>query len=475
MDEARRPPSVRSIPLALILFLLAGCAAREDPSSEPLAGVVLIVLDTLRADHVSSYGYDRPTTPSIDALAARGVSFDQVRSSAPWTLPSVAALLTGEDPQRAFGGQAEIRSSLVERLRDAGVATAAVTEGGYVSREFGFDRGFESYREEEGAVQLLEAGEKPADPALGEIGLQRVFDGARAFLRENLRRPFFLLVHTYEPHVPYTNHRFAAGLDPGRIGRVFRIEHLAGIRSGRITPTAAEKEYVTALYDGDIAAADAQVGALVEELRELGLEERVAVIVTSDHGEELGGGYPSGLFDHGHSLRDNLLRTPLVVRDPRAHARGRHVATQVGLVDVMPTVCELLGVEIDPSLPGRSLVPSLEGREQPDQIVFSSATKRGPYRVSVCDGRYKLIAVRGPAPEGENPLLREVPAEQLYDLVDDPRETRNLVAERPRLAATLREALDRRFGDASSDDEFEVQETQDPALQERLRSLGYTR
>ncbi len=429
---------------------------------------MLVLLDTVRADHVSAYGYARSTTPALDGLARSGVRFTQTVSQAPWTLPSVAALLAGRPPGHALDER--LTSSIVERLRAAGIVTAAFTEGGFVSRAFGFDRGFAEFEEEEGAVRLVRSGEQvaTADP---QGGIAHTFGQAEAWLQRHRTDRFFLLVHTYEPHTPYTHHDFSAGLRAGTVGTAFSLDTITRLRSGALSLSADEIEYTKALYDGDILNADRHVAALLATLRAAGLAERTLVVVTSDHGEELADHYPANTGSHGHSLRDPLVMVPLIVADPTRRYPRREVTAQVRLIDVMPTIADLLGVPVEPPVEGRSLVPLMEGVETGDRVALIGNTRRGPPRAGVRAMGFKYVVTTGP--DATTPPLHPPPAErQLYDLTADAAERRNLAAERPALAAALHRLLDGVPGGRPASEDPVIADG-DAALRDRLRSLGY--
>jgi len=458
---------LRAVSLALLVMFAPGCQSGRDPF---LQGVVLIVLDTVRADHLSCYGYERSTSPRIDALAREGVRFEQAVAPSPWTLPSVVGLLAGQYPDRVFQGR--LASSAVETLQAAGIETVAFTEGGYVSKHFALDRGFDEWTEEEGAVQFLQPGQQRDPNKTG--GVERTFARAGQWLAQHGDERFFLLVHTYEPHTPYTNHDFVGGLDPGRIGPVFTLAHVSEVEARKLVLTPAETEYVTALYDSDIANADRHVGRLLDKLDELGLTDRVAVIVTSDHGEELGDHYPHNTGDHGHSLRDPLLMVPLIVRNPAVSYDTQVVDQQVRLIDVMPTVTDLMGVGLQSSIDGRSLLPLMSGDETEERLALAGHTKNGPMRAGLRWLGHKYI-MNVPSEGERSPLVPEPPPQQLYDLRVDPGELHNLVSERPRLLAVLDRLLHEQHPGWNSPISPDVSNEVDPELIERLRSLGYLR
>ena len=461
----------------IVGLLLAGALACEEASPDlaPASGepraAIFVVLDTVRADRVSTAGYARRTTPYLEALAARGVVFEQAISYAPWTMPSMVATLSGSWGSRPgvfkFG---RLARSLVEPIREAGFSTAAFTEGAFVSRDFGFDRGFALYHEEEGTVQRLLPGET-RDPGL-RGSIERTFDAAQAWLEEHAEERFFLLIHTYEPHTPYGRRSFTEGLEAGAVGETFGTEKLPLLRSGELHFGADDLRYLGALYDGGILESDRQLGRLMQRLEELGLADSTVIAVSSDHGEALGEHDPAAAGDHGHALTDDLLRVPLVIVDPTRSFPVQRVTTQVRTIDILPTLLELLGIErAGHAIDGHSLVPLMRGDESRGRIAFGGATRVAPARNFVRFGGYKYIETTpGSAPDPDRPAP---PPRQLYDLEADPGERVNLVEREPELALRYQVWLH---------EHLEAQQSQAPApeldaipdaLRERLRSLGY--
>lgn len=500
----------------------AGCGEGARPRH-----AILIVLDTLRADRLSAYGNPRVTTPAIDALAAEGVLFERAVTHVTWTLPSMSALLTAEyppfHPTRAVAFSwpwfSFLERSLVAPLREAGFLTAAFAEGGFASKQYGFGHGFQLFEEHEGIrppfvahrgkvmrVPRHEAG--PREPAAegaarrskkeagdaddaADRGIARTFGAAQRWLEHHDGEPFFLMLHTYEPHMPYRRRRYAEGMNPGRLGSTFEFED--SVRAGRpdFGPTEAELDYINALYDGGVATCDRYVAELVATLERLGLRDDTLLVITSDHGEELDDRSPPRPGRHGDSLYDEQLRVPLIVVDPTRPGGGRRVATQVRTLDVMPTILERLGVEVPPGKAGRSLGPLLVdsfreasffsdgfsfvdrfwgGEEQRDRALFLSVhprmTHKVPSLVGLGLGREKLIVAGTPG----------VPERvELYDLKADPEERNNLASDRrertTELLTELRQVADAlprlpalRPGEAPEPE---------PELRERLRALGY--
>jgi len=460
--------------LLIVLVTLFGCRGPDDSwegrQTHDLQGVVLVLLDTVRADRLGCYGYDRrPTSPNLDALAAGGVRFSQTVASAPWTLPSVASILAGQYSERVF--KKTLSFSVVDALHDAGIETAAFTEGGFVSKAFDFDRGFDQWVEEEGEVQLLKHGQARDPNKSG--GIERTFAAAERWLGQRHPGRFFLLVHTYEAHTPYESHAFTEGLDAGRVGEVFSLSHVRQVEEQKVVLTDSETEYIGALYDGDIASADRHVGRLIRKIEKLGMADRVAVIVTSDHGEELGRHYPHNTGDHGHALLDTMMLVPLIVHDPTKSYAGSVIDAQVRTVDILPTVADLMQVPLEAPLDGRSLLPLMRGDETDERVALMGQTKAGPVRVGVRSLAHKYISTVGIIGRRMKPLDPLPPPRQLYDLTADPEELENLVELRPELAATLDELVEATHPGKNVQISPELADEVDAELLERLRSLGY--
>jgi len=460
--------------LALLAVSAVGCGRDGGPpgpalDSAPreLQGAVLIVLDTVRADRVSAYGYSRATTPTLDRLAADGVLFEQVVSFAPWTLPSLATILSGKRADAVYVDN-RLRESLVQTIGAAGYRTAAITEGGFFSSYFGFDLGFEHYVEEEGAVQLVHAGKRRDPGKTG--GIETTFRLAGEWIAAHRQERFFLMIHTYEPHSPYRRHAFTEGLERGVIGDEFRIEMLSALRREEVRLSDPELDYLSALYDGGILESDRHVGAFLRRLEKEGLRDRTLVVVTSDHGEELGEHYRSRAGDHGHALFDDQLLVPLIFHHPLESYPVTRVAAQVRTMDILPTMAEILGAGSGDRLDGASLVPLMRGAEQRGRPAVGGSTKGGPPRAFLRHLDYKFVAVLDPR-QGTDPLPTPPPRYQLYDLRADPGERDDLAATRPELTRRLLGILHETAGGGGRP--TEVTEPVDGELRERLRSLGY--
>jgi arylsulfatase A-like enzyme len=435
---------------------------REKPRGPEDRDLLLISLDTLRADHLPSYGYPRETAPFLASLAARGTLFESALASAPSTTPSHMTLLTslvpsvhgllGNDTLAVLPPRAE---TLAEALRRAGFATAAVSEGGGLMLGTGFERGFGTWIENPLPV--------PHRP-----GLQSpvTFDRGREWLRARADRRTFLFLHTYEVHGPYRA--------PDAYGELFPTTPPGLEPDPRLRPSQRPVH-----YDREIRFVDDELRRLLAALEAEGRLRRSLVVVTSDHGEEF---LEHGWIGHGARLPEEVLRVPLVFVGAGI-AAGRRIATPVGLVDLAPTLLDLLHAPPFARAMGRSLAPLLRGAE-PDAALrerplFAETWFRqgfgpeGPKPVdqpsySVRVGSRKLVRLR----EGER--FRYA----YYDLARDPGERRDLYAADPAGASDLRALVDAyplravRLREALLDGEAEERPLE-PERESQLRALGY--
>jgi arylsulfatase A-like enzyme len=309
-------------------------------------GILLVSIDTLRRDHVGVYGYRKPTTPTLDAIARTGIVCTDAVSTSSWTLPAHVSMLTSADPA-AHGavdrdhGYSGTPESLPTLLRRAGYATQAVTSHLYVSPAYGLDAGFDhmDFRQDRPAVEV-------ADRAIAL--LDRLGD-----------RPLFLFVHFYDPHWNYT--------PPPEVLRLFPAARGSGGITGwyrdfsrrtRAGTSPEDLERLLALYDGEIRYTDNQVGRILERVRDLGLVGSTLVLVTSDHGEEF---LEHGSWEHQKTLYEEVVRVPLIVRGPRVVPRVE--ARPASLLDVAPTVLAWAGEPVPATMQGTSLLAPLPERE----------------------------------------------------------------------------------------------------------------
>lgn len=434
--------------------------------------VIIVCLDTLRADRLGFLGSTRGLTPRLDALAGEGVVFERAIAPAPWTLASHASLFTSKLPfdhhaRLDFQKIAPQQRMLAERFRNAGYRTAAFTADGYVSATFGFDQGFEIYYESD-----------DRDPE----SLTRTLAEASRWISRHGDDPFFLFLHTYEVHSPYTHPDRADPAVRGRLGDAFTNVEIEAIRAGNLTLTPDERRFVQGLYDGDVAYADRLVGSFLETLRSGGVLDRSILVVLSDHGEDLWDHSVERSPGHGHSLYQELIHVPLFVRWPGSVSAGTRVKTGVSLLDVAPTLTELTGLTPDPGYAGRSLAASCRAGTEPEPMtVTAESTEYGPDRFAALDDRFKAIFTPWPDEKNMGVGLEVAPLE-VFDLAADPGERidlssrlAELPAEASRLVAAARaRGLAKRPAPLAPGQHPPAEPLPDEILR-RLRSLGYVR
>ncbi|MCX8160546.1 MAG: tetratricopeptide repeat protein [Candidatus Saccharicenans sp.] len=418
--------------IVLVLALLASWpflapkGRGYQPENAASANILLITLDTTRADHLGCYGYKEARTPSIDRLAREGIRFANAYCPAPLTLPSHASILTGLEPFRhrvRNNGHylpPEVRT-VAEALKERGYKTAAFVSSFSVDSRFGLDRGFEVYDD------TFEA-DLPFKATNAERRAADTFSRFARWLDNNYRQKFFCWVHYYDPHLPY---------DP---------------------PAPFDQEFSQRPYDGEIAYMDVYVGRLLQALDEKGLLDKTIIIVAGDHGEGLGARVELG---HGIFLYEETIRVPLIFWGKQVFTRPQVVEPRVRLTDLAPTILSWIGAGEEAShLQGRSLENFFLGKEKKDrEAVVETFYPRENFGwselIGIISGRWKLI--QSPRPE-------------LFDLRADPEERVNLFSTNQDLAAELRQKLESTLLGTSSATSGGAARPEDL---ERLRSLGY--
>ncbi len=390
--------------LGLCAVLTAGCGPCG-PAGSRRPHVIIYLVDTLRPDHLGVYGYSKDTSPNLDAFARDAVVFKQAYTPAAWTKPATASLLTGLLP---FKHGAITRTNRIpenihlisEFLKDLAYTTAAFMANPNVIALWGFDQGFDRFDD--------------VKKRTGKDHAEKVVDLALDFLSSGPARPLFLFLHTIDPHGPYKppasfEYPWAEGLD----GRVMRPRDLSAKTS------AADFERTIAAYDGEIAYNDQQFGRFLRALKAEGLYGDAFIVFVADHGEEHA---EHGRGGHSHTLYQELVRVPMVIKFPgNAHA-GRTVDAPVDLMDVLPTVLAHLGRPCPEILDGRDLENLLEGKADKNRILyFDLDTERFDGSINILGAvlyrDYKLI-------KREHPVKETV----LYNLAEDPLEEHDLMA-----------------------------------------------
>jgi len=424
---ARRSRTALLVGLAVVAALVAVGAWRVRRPPPP--SLLLVTIDTLRADHVGAYGYAGAATPVLDALARRGARFASTTSAAPLTGPSHATILTGLPPPR-HGVRENVtflldprHLSLATRLKRAGYRTAAFVAAYPVAGAFGFGEGFEEWSE----------GLHP-NPGIGQGAERPANEVADSFLQwlartGESRGPFFAWVHFYDPHAPYA------------------------------PPAPYRDAFPDRPYDGEIAFADAQLGRILDGLRAAGHERDMVVAVLADHGEGLGDHGENG---HGILLYESTLHVPFLLAGPGVSA-GRVIEDPVATLDVAPTLLALLGLDVPKELPGRDLRQALAGgRLQTDSLyaeaLFGRLNCRWSSLRSLREGEWKLV-------EGGEP--------ELFQLSADPGETKNRARTEPERLERLRRTLRAAVASMAPTGDVARPVALSPEQEERLRSLGY--
>src|SRR6266581_1364354 len=412
--------------IASLLLICPGLWAE----SKPALNVVIITIDTLRADHLGCYGYGQIRTPNIDALASESARFEHSYTPVPVTLPAHTVIFTGTYP--AFSGIHDFsgnklnpkQATLASVLQRQGYTTGAVIGSAVLDSRFGLNQGFDFYYDHFDFNRLqesnLDAMERP-----GNV----VTDVALDWLGKNSQANFFLWMHLYDPHYPYR------------------------------PPAPYSEQYKDRPYDGEIAFADAQFGRLISFLKAKGLYDNTLIVLTGDHGESLG---EHGEKTHGFFLYNATLHVPVIIHLPGA-AAAKTVSALVSLTDLMPTVLQELKIEVPAQVQGRSLLPLLAAKKEDSISVYAETfLPRLHFNWS------ELRSV-----ETEKYQFIEAPKPELYDLAADPGETRNLYADKKAVAGELQARLKALVRQYSADQELAEKTGLDPALMERLKSLGY--
>ncbi len=460
-----RAASVSFLALVGLLVARSSSAGADDDAAARARRVILISIDTLRADHLGCYGYPRPTSPELDALAAEGIVFEEAMAQAPFTLPSHMSMLTGLEVG-AHGVRhgdvplAEAHVTLAETLRDAGYATAAWVDGGFMSARYGFDQGFDAYHDER----------VPGDAF--DNGLRRYGDEVLEWVDARGDEPFFLFLHTFDTHGPYVAEpeHFAAleGTAPvvppraGELGDPMETIRALGYHDYlRLDRFATLADLVDA-YDASIRFVDGWLGGLFHRLKETGRFDDALIVVTSDHGESF---MDHQLYvGHGLTLYQEEVHVPLIVKLPGGRHAGARCGDVVRSIDLFPTVAAEARAACPSLVQGIDLLRAVEGRDDEPRIAAGvSPNLSGPGADGVTGvtgyvrrGDVKFIEppACGLAAVLESHLDREAARDRgapydldadplsmrrrlpdvrlLFDLSRDPGETENLAPARPR-------------------------------------------
>ncbi len=421
--------------LCILLACTSACRRGDEQGPSKAAprdaNILLITLDTTRADHLSCYAPRGPKTPHLDALAARGVRFDHATAQVPLTLPSHASIMTGTYPPvhglRDMGGfiLEKTHPTLAAIAQSAGFATAAFVGSRVLAKHFGLSNGFATYDDEMGSQN--EEGKLPG--VFPERRAAVVTDRAIEWLKQNSRTKFFVWVHYYDPHAPY---------DP---------------------PAPYKRAYAKDLYSGEIAYTDEQVGRLLDWIEQQGLSSRTLIVVMGDHGESLG---EHGEMTHGVFLYESTLHVPFIIAGPEVPA-GKVIDDQVRSIDLMPSLLDFLNLPVGSEAQGVSLWPLIQhGRRVRSNYAYCETLYPRTYMAwselrAMRTDTWKLIVA--PKPE-------------LYSLEHDPGEKQNLIARYPADADQLQKKIWEVVGEQAKQEKVTAIPV-DPETRQELQSLGY--
>lgn len=459
-----------------------GCGRPEDPTEDARpVNVVVYLVDTLRADRLGAYGYERARTPSIDQLAQDGVLFENCYSPGPWTVPSAMSLHTSLYPcdHGVLKDGDRIPPSVVpmaQRMKQAGYAAGGFICNPWAGQGVGLDRGYDAYVKQQFFVRP---------------------DLVDQWLDQNPRKPSYLYIHTAEPHRPYEPpEEFIKpfGQVPPRMVQMIKslvtqyvqltkVDFVAGRPLGTVDNTKEQqqaldtlgeiKDVVNLLYDAEVAYCDSNLGKLVEVLRRRGQWDDTIFVLLSDHGEELS---ERGGHQHDQSLYQELIHVPMIIKFPQNRFAGKRISDNVSLVDVLPTLLEYINrSDLAHDCAGQSLLSRIEGGEASEELSLAVRSlrinkkkyfkpykeTRGDFNVCVAEGNLKGI------------WNVEPDTFELYDLATDPQESNNLAANQPERVKQMRSFVSKWLETRPNIEKSAEDQVLDEAVLQELRDLGY--
>ena len=435
--------------------------------AERAENVIQILIDTVRQDAFKAFNPNtRVSTPAMDKFVKGAVRFPNAYVQGPWTKPSIATMFSGlypstHDTQSQSAVLPKEVLFLSEHVRKSGLKTAAFIANGWVSAKFGFEKGWDTYRNYIREERVSKA--------------ESVYNDAIAWLKKNASKGrFYLYVHTIDPHVPYKvaekyREPYYKAVYKGKLGSSITGQEALKMSEGKLKVTETDKRWIRALYDGEISYHDEHFGRFLATLKQMGLFENSVVVVSNDHGEEQ---FDHGAIGHGHSLYDELIRSPLIFHYPRFLPTDRAIETTVGLIDLTPTLLDLLALPPMPGMEGQSLIPTIFDAP-PHALDYEVAEFRKVQR-SVRIGDYKLIATRS----GSRLFDLKSDAGEQHDVADT-----HLLAHRT-CEIYLAEALALKskwhrlpragYSGSTQGKRFKASDVKlDPRLKKQLEALGY--
>lgn len=430
--------------------------------------IILISLDTLRADHLGCYGYNRDTSLNLDKFAEDSVLFEYVFAHSSWTLPSHLSMLfslNGASHQVYYNTQKIDNSlpSLASYLRENGYVTYGFTGGGYVSSIYGFAKGFDWYDEPIGG----------RNAPLADDEAERLYEYTSDWINNNKDKQFFLFLHTFQIHGPYQCPEpwIETYLEKNAKWKGIGLRLLLEEKGQEYPFTPEERENIKALYDGEIKYTDETlIKPLIEFLKNNDLYEKTLLIITSDHGEEF---YEHGGWLHSRTLYNELIRVPLVIKFPSSKYKGLRIKPKARLIDIMPTILELCSIDYpDDSLEGKSLVDLISGNETEDRSFISDLAYKDiydpcPALIATNKGNIKVIV------EKSKTGIKGI---ETYDLENDPDEqSQSVFHQAVKVRNSILDFIDKYYKEKLQVQRKKGQVQLDEKMKEKLRALGYLR
>jgi len=428
------------------LFFSACCSSRDS------SNVIIIVVDTLRADHLGCYGYSRDTTPHIDSLAKESIIFHNTYSSSTWTTPSVASLFTSQYPAvlgyRVYPIELDASFlTLAEIFKQNSYATGGIISNIFLTAKLGFGQGFDTYDEE-------------ASWGLEGISSPSVTDKAIAFLEDNKGEKFFLYLHYNDPHYNYHLHE-NYDYYPQYKGPLFSGQSIQSLREALPQFSADDIEYLNALYDSEISYTDEYIGKLIRTLKDMGLYDDTLILLTADHGEEFAERVDPWI---GHVIKvyQEVIKVPLLIKMP-GHSAPKKVDDEVGLIDLVPTLVHSLRLKTSKDFAGVPI--DLEKGVRPSKEYLVCETLREANKHSVIYEGWKYI------------IDYEKNKKELFNLEDDPGELNNMAKRMRELARDYEKMLYEWAADTQKKRSRLHLRSREPNFSDKqtevLKSLGY--
>ncbi|MGD9202744.1 MAG: sulfatase [Chitinispirillia bacterium] len=432
-------------------------------------GVILIIIDALRPDHLGHFGYHRNTSPAMDKLAGEGITFSHMFANAPWTRPSTACIFTSKNASRHGVETEETKLhesflTLAEVLQNEGIKTGAVIGNGNVNSLWGFNQGFDDYMD-------------TRDKWKGLPTARQVFDLGKEWLKNNKDEKFFLTLFMVDPHSPYKSppyyEKLYTRIDRRKILRSPKWQYKKGLKNEIVYN-------MVGLYDGAIRYCDDILRLLVRDLKAFGIYDETTIIVTADHGEGFG---EHSRFRHSYHFYEEFIRTPLIIKSPVIKEKGKCSIQMVETLDLFPTIVDIFGFTVPESCEGISIFTNESGKPENDRMIFSEYNNFGLHNQCIRGKKWKLIYeakadkkkfYKNIKNRSYLPFFRlDKPKYELYSMEHDPFERKNLFYKYPKKGQELLKQLKEFLAHEKFTAEQIKRSEVDPKILKTLKSIGY--